>query len=484
MGEASDDLADHWLSEALKAADIERAAWRPGQGVDGNRRTIPAVYDYYGRLYLERTCLEWAGMANLIGPALYAGFRDLGFLPDLVRRAVAAMSGAGSRRLARWAAAWVGGWYERTFLRMQKKVFEDQATLHQAYVTDGISQIEEFYRAGIIDVATRDAWRQIDDGCRTGDLNLIGLGNRTLLFREQLDILGWFYVRMFQRGGPVGLLTTYVITLIGTPSVPGAHSFPAQYPFVARLPGTRVGVRTPLAAGNIALFTDRWKLIEQDTLPCYLAYIRDDPESARKLIEQKVKERGRRYLLRAQIGRLAGTLLSAWRLDIGTLRPPPRPPVGQLRPLDLTRPPTRESVGLAEGAASKVWMNPRGRPFEIEILLPERCTYRAPAELAVMFSGRGGEPDRLTIRHPPMGIDACATLLGTLCAEWGVPAEAAAAWHDGAKRREAGDRRYLTQVFTGRDTGPVHIEFQVAHHVQDHQAVLTALFSWNLAESA
>src|SRR6266516_4412924 len=128
MGEASDELADHWLSEALIAADIERAAWHPRRGVDENRRTIPAVYDYYGRLYLEHTCLEWAGMANLIGPALYAAFRDLGFLPDRVRRAVAAMSGAGSRRLARWAATGAGGWYESTFLRMQKKVFEDQAT--------------------------------------------------------------------------------------------------------------------------------------------------------------------------------------------------------------------------------------------------------------------------------------------------------------------------------------------------------------------
>src|SRR5439155_8964991 len=121
MGQASDGLTDHWLSEALAAAGIERADWHPRRGVDENRRTIPAVYDYYGQLYLERPWLEWAGMANLIGPALYAAFRDLGFLPDRVRRAVAATSGAGSRQLARWAAAGAGGWYESTFLRMQKK---------------------------------------------------------------------------------------------------------------------------------------------------------------------------------------------------------------------------------------------------------------------------------------------------------------------------------------------------------------------------
>jgi hypothetical protein len=141
-------------------------------------------------------------------------------------------------------------------------------------------------------------------------------------------------------------------------------------------------------------------------------------------------------------------------------------------------------VGLAEGAASQVWMHSRGRPFDVEILLPANRTYHASAELAVMFSGPGGEPDRLTIQLPAMGIDACATLLGTLCAEWGCPADAVAAWHASAKGRESGDRHYLTQVFTCNDVGPVHIEFQVAHHVQDHQAVLTALFSWDFAESA
>jgi hypothetical protein len=309
MDEASDELADHWLSEALEAAGIERADWHPRRGVDENRRTILVVYDHYGRLYLEHQCLEWAGMANLIGPALYAGFRDLGLLPDLLRRAVEAMRG--SRRLAGRVAETAGGWYESTFLRMQKKIFEDQATLHQAYVTDGVSKIEEFYRARIIDVATLDAWRQIDDGHRQGDKALVGLGNRALLFREQLDILGRFYVQMFRHHWPVGQLVTYVMTLVGAPSVPGAHAFPAQYPFVAWLPGTRVRVRTPLAGGNIALFADRWKLIEHDTLPCYLAFIRDNPEPARELITEKVTERvpahgGFMAFHLADLGRAAG----------------------------------------------------------------------------------------------------------------------------------------------------------------------------------
>jgi hypothetical protein len=487
MSLATDELAERWFRQALAAAQIERDKWHPARGVDENRRTIPVVYDYYGQLFLMHPFLEWAGMANLIGPALYAGFRELGFLPDLMRRAVAATFGRGSRRLAGQVADGIGGWYESTFLRMEKKVFEDQATLHQAYLDGGMSEIDEFYRARIIDAATRDAWRQIDTGRREGDMTLIGLGNRTLLFREQLDILGHFYVQMFRRHGPVGQLATYMMTLVGAPSVPGARAFGAQYPFVAWLPRTRVSVRTPLAGGNIALFADRWKLIEHDTLPNYLAFIHNSPQRASELVAKPVSERVWRYLLPAQACRLAGTVLTGWGLDARAARPPSLSPTRQLRPFDLTRAPTRESVGIAKGAGSKVWMDPRGRPFEVEISLPGDRSYHTRAELAVMFSGGGDEPDRLTVQLPPMGIDACGTRLNTLSGEWGFPADAAAAWHISAKHHESSDassdRHYLTHVFTCRDAGFVHLEFQVAHHVRDREAVITALFSWPPGES-
>ena len=49
---------------------------------------------------------------------------------------------------------------------MQKKIFEDQAPMHEAYLAGGVAQIEEFYRARIIDAATLEAWRQIDAGRR------------------------------------------------------------------------------------------------------------------------------------------------------------------------------------------------------------------------------------------------------------------------------------------------------------------------------
>ncbi|HEV3289707.1 MAG TPA: hypothetical protein VG123_12000 [Streptosporangiaceae bacterium] len=100
-----------------------------------NRRTVEAVYGYYGRLFTGHPYLRWAGPAAMIGPAFYAGFRDLGVLPDAVREAVTAALGRASRRLAGRAAGDLG------FTRRRSSPC-------------------------IIDTATLEAWRQIDAGRR------------------------------------------------------------------------------------------------------------------------------------------------------------------------------------------------------------------------------------------------------------------------------------------------------------------------------
>jgi hypothetical protein len=111
---------EKWLNRALVSAEIDRGGWRPSEGVDENRRTIEAIYRYYGRLFLAHPHLEWAGMANMIGPTFYAGFRDLGWIPDHVRAAVLMVLARASRGLL--AAA--GGdlyFYETTFLTMRSR---------------------------------------------------------------------------------------------------------------------------------------------------------------------------------------------------------------------------------------------------------------------------------------------------------------------------------------------------------------------------
>ena len=85
-------LKEALLNRALKSAKIERDTWRPDLGFAENTRTVEAVYDYYGQLFVDHPHLKWAGMASLVGPAFYAGFKDLGFLPGAGRKAAIAFA--------------------------------------------------------------------------------------------------------------------------------------------------------------------------------------------------------------------------------------------------------------------------------------------------------------------------------------------------------------------------------------------------------
>jgi hypothetical protein len=488
VGVEAHELQEAWLDRALDSAGIDRRSWRPGRGVEENRRTVEAVYAYYGRLFLDHPYLEWAGLAGMIGPAFYAGFTDLGLLPDAVRAVVIAVLGRASRRFARRAAGDLG-FYETTFLTMQKKIFEDQAGMHEAYLAGGLAQIEEFYHARIIDAATLEAWRQIDSGRRNAAPATVTDGNRSLLFREQHDIIDRFYVRMFGRRRPLGQAFTYLLTLAGMPSIPGAHSYPERYPLRvdARLPRIAVSARTPLAEGNIAVFTDRWKLIDADTLPAYLAFLRDHPDQARAVLATPLSQRMTGYRLLARAGQLVAAAFTHWDLELRAApqsRTPGARPAKPLRAaataIDLTSAPTRESAGFVPGPGNLVSMSPSRTPFDLTIALPGGRAFHARAEMAVMLSSaRAGDPDRLTVQLPPAGLETAARLIGEYAAQWGFPATAVEAWHTNTSQRAPGDRHYSTHVFTAEDIGFVHLEFQVSHHVRERDFVVAALFSWH-----
>src|SRR5262249_33588522 len=148
--------------------------WQPSSGVDLNRQTIGRVYDYYGRLYLQHPRLQWSGMADLIGPSFYSGFLDIASLPGRVRRLRArlrSLAPCGLRRLPRrsredqrveYRLSGELGFFETTFVTMQRKIFEDQALMHEAYLGGGLQAIQALDLAGIIDSSTARAWEQID----------------------------------------------------------------------------------------------------------------------------------------------------------------------------------------------------------------------------------------------------------------------------------------------------------------------------------
>jgi hypothetical protein len=238
------------------------------------------------------------------------------------------------------------------------------------------------------------------------------------------------------------------------------------------------------------VFANRWKLIDDDTLPDYLAFVRDHTDEARALVATPVSQRTTRYRLLARADRLVAAALTRWDVDFGPLPAHPRAlAVAGTKPLlaaetggtvlDLSGPPTRESVGFPEGTDSRIWMNPNRRPFDVAVALPGGRVYRARAELAVMLSSsRASDPDRLTVQLPSAGLEATERLITQYAAEWGFPTEAVAGWRTGAARRPSSDRDYSTHVFTPDDIGFVHLEFQVSHHVRENDFVVAVLFSW------
>ncbi|HTX07043.1 MAG TPA: hypothetical protein VME22_00445 [Solirubrobacteraceae bacterium] len=480
-------MEQKWVDAAMKAAAIDPAHWRPGRGVDQNRQTIQAVYGYYGERFVAHNFLLWADMANVIGATFYAAFMDLAILPDAARRLVDGL-GRAWRHFRRDAAGPLG-FYETLFLTMQKKIFEDQASMHEAYLASGLPEIERFYRAGIIDLATLQAWQEIDRGRNDGAQDALDNGCRMLLWREQRDIIDRFYVTMFRHHGPEGWAFTYAMTLAGTPSVPEAHSMAEVFPVVfppKRIPAP-IRITTPLPDGNVAHFADRWRLIEADTLPAYLKYVCDEKDAALKSALVPVAERAKQYRLDITARPLILGLLTRWGIRTGS--GPSADALGGWSSTEVGAEPvvlnlrtksSARTLGLAAERRNLVWTAPGRRPFKVEVDLPTGRVYTADAEMVAATSFPApGPPNHLSVRLAPMDLEAAEACLGQYATAWGVAPNEIAKWQSSAAGLASSTHRaHSTQVFRPAPVDFVRLEFEVAHHVGDKFFVISALFSW------
>ncbi len=330
-------IDDYWDGVALEAAGIDPDTWDVSRGAAYNSDTITAVYDYYGQLFLENPELTWAGMANLVGPSFAGGFYDL----DMVRSWARSVEGGIDRvpdlpgpvddelldRLGGLASLSDEelNYYQTTLLGMQKEIFLDQASMHEAYLLGGTAEIDRMADARLLDVPTRDAWLDIDEGRRTGDQGLIDRGNQQLLHREQWDVIADDYDRM-RTHSPSGEVVTWGITAVGAPSIPGAQGYADVFPEVIDLgdtprnlgplplPSTSLGeVVTPLPDGNIANAEQRWSLIEQDTLPAYLDLVHNDPDRLRDLVASDFGDRVEQARPSNNIGDITHDFLTDWQ---------------------------------------------------------------------------------------------------------------------------------------------------------------------------
>lgn len=332
-------LRSYWYSVAGRNAGVDLEGWDPAKGAGALRGTIEDVYSYYGRMYVENPHLQWAGMANMIGPSFAGGFFDLDAigeiadrvagpldeLPDAVKpllptglREISALSDLSQSEIA---------FYERTFLGMQKEIFIDQAVMHEAYLAGGLPAIAELGAAGVINGETVQAWSDIETGRATGDADLLARGNTELLRREQEDVIADNYNRMYDHR-PTGPAFTYLMSAVGEPSIPGAVGLAEFAPLDFTTPGevgwgpievpvpAQITVSTPLPDGNLAHFDDRWALVTGDTLPAYQNLLRIDPDGAAALVGSDVHDRIEADRLRHHVDDIATRLTTGWDVAV------------------------------------------------------------------------------------------------------------------------------------------------------------------------
>jgi len=360
FGAAGPAAPSSYTIEALRRAGINPATWKPELGFAANSGTIEKVYEYYGQLYLDHPELQWAGMAALIGPSFQAGFEDLsdfrtiaGSLADRLEEAeklgailppgteqqiaaFRALAGASEEELA---------FFETTLLDMQQQIFIDQATQHEAFLSGGLPAIRELRDSGVLDDRTVHAWELIERG-RGGDAAALAEGNRLLLLREQTTVIDDEYQRMLNHDPPIGQAMTYLMTATGRPTIEGAGSYADIDPltlsvstpatigtpesiFGQEIPSVSVGlpvqvvgtVETPLPAGNIANFDDRWRLIEQDTLPAYQELL-EDGRVGPILTGSTVAQRAEEARLANRVDDLFVDLLTDWDTSVEIRTPP------------------------------------------------------------------------------------------------------------------------------------------------------------------
>ncbi|MFD3703059.1 hypothetical protein ACFWUP_07925 [Nocardia sp. NPDC058658] len=294
-------LHQYWLVVATDNAAIDLEAWVPERGAAANSATFNQVYVNYFRLAATRSDLYWAGMAGIAGASFAAGFFDVGDVGDIVSvggihqlgntvadllRAtppelltgvpadITALATLGPRLTAADLA-----WYQTRLITMQKHIFIDLVSMHEAYLAEGMAAIDEMYAAGVIGDRMRAAWRGIDGGTEAGRVDAL----TAMADREQNEIVAdqWDVTANGRDG--MGRVLTYVTTVAGKPAVPGTRAPGVYAPVTVWSPvaaGRPLGLRMPLPAFNWADRDTRWDYLAADLLPRHLELAADTARSA------------------------------------------------------------------------------------------------------------------------------------------------------------------------------------------------------------
>ena len=202
-----------------------------------NRVVMTKIYGYYSDKFLAHPELVWAGMAKLAGNTVWNAL-------DLSEQFKRLAPGYGQSKVIMEM--------QKQLVTMNLEIALDLAWVHEAYVSGGMPELERLHATKELERDVYTAFELINEGKLSGDQNKINRGNAALLRREQDQILkrGYNALSRLQKIG----LAQGMAKNSESPIPGGKH-------FLDVVPG-----------GDLTKFDDRWKWIDTDMLPKWLAY--------------------------------------------------------------------------------------------------------------------------------------------------------------------------------------------------------------------
>lgn len=332
----------YWLAVGAENAGIDLNDWVPARGLEANLATVDKVYVNYLRLANSGQGFYWTGMAGLAGMSFAAGFWDLDMVGDLLTvpgvhelgtatgRALAALPPELAQQMPSdvHLLATVGptltradiDWYLHRLLVMQRHIFMDMVTMHEAYAAEGMPAIEELAASGEYDDYVVDAWRLLDSG-RPDALAeaLLRMASReqNQIIADQWDDtaagLGGARADEAERAA-VGRVLTYITTVGGSPDIPGARSLGQFRPLTvhAEVDGRHLTVHTPLPAFNWADREPRWEYIEQELVPRQRELVQDRPAEAQRVLGVEFRQRAEQNRILQRLPVFLAEMTSGW----------------------------------------------------------------------------------------------------------------------------------------------------------------------------
>ena len=166
---------------------------------------VRAIYYYYRQLFQQMPeKFMWAGMAKVAAAPIYAGMSDL--TEWYHASEITPGTGFGTRDPG------TRSFINSLLLSGQKRIFEDMAWAHRAYMASGIGAIRHAVANQGVAITSLAAWNNIAQGILNGDQSKINLGNRDLLEREQRDVVQQDYnsITTLKLRQPPAFLTWWV----------------------------------------------------------------------------------------------------------------------------------------------------------------------------------------------------------------------------------------------------------------------------------